>query len=205
MPGSPTGASPTATTSIGTRWASSTSAAASSRGAAEACRGGRPVGRWKSQPRSSRSWRAGELRHRARVVGALLDEGQRLKDRVVDVGGHHGPFLRADALGALGGEVPPESPPEGREHERQGDDRDQNRHDRVAGRVEGAGPRKDDQRGADDEGDAEAAAVDVSKAIALGVAGGGRGFGLRGEDLGGGGRHKTSGALGRAPRRRRSR
>ena len=84
------------------------------------------------------------------------------------MGGHLGPLLRADPLGALGGEVPAESPPERREHERQGDDHDHDRHDRVASRIEGAGPREDDQRGADDEGDAEAAAVDVSKAVALG-------------------------------------
>ena len=112
--------------------------------------------------------RAGELRHGARVVGALLDERKRLENRVVDVRGHLGALLRADALGALGGEVAAEAPPERRQDERQGEDHDHDREDRVAERVEGAGAREDDQRRPADEGGAEAAAVDVAEAVALG-------------------------------------
>ncbi len=47
---------------------------------------------------------ASERRHLARVARALLHERERLQDRVVQVRGHLGALLRADALGALGGQ-----------------------------------------------------------------------------------------------------
>ena len=43
--------------------------------------------------------------HLARVVGALLDQRERLQDRVVQVGGQLGALLLADARGALGGQA----------------------------------------------------------------------------------------------------
>ena len=144
----------------------------------------------KSQPRSSRSWRASELRDGARVVGALLDERQRLKHRVVDVRGHLGALLRADPLSALGGEVAAEAPPERRQDEPEGQDHDHDREDRVAERIEGARERKDDERRPADEGCAEAATVDVAEAVALRsgrawLDGGGEGLGNgRRRDLG---------------------
>src|SRR4051812_37924444 len=52
---------------------------------------------------------AGERRHRARVVGALLDERERLEHRVVQVRGDLGALLRADPLSALGVEAPDEA------------------------------------------------------------------------------------------------
>ena len=66
---------------------------------------------------------AGERRDLARVVGALLHQGQRLQHRVVQVGGELGALLRADPLGALGGEVAPEPPQERRQDQRQRDAR----------------------------------------------------------------------------------
>ena len=48
---------------------------------------------------------AGQPGHGGRVAGVLLDQGQRLQHRVVQVGGDVGALLGADPLGALGGEV----------------------------------------------------------------------------------------------------
>ena len=57
------------------------------------------------QPRAQLAFlRARQRGDRARVVGALLHERQRLQDRVVQVRPHLGARLRADALLALGGQ-----------------------------------------------------------------------------------------------------
>ncbi len=82
--------------------------------------------------------------------------------------GHVGALLRADPLSPLGGEVPAKAPPERRKDETKGQDHDDDRQHRVAKRIESSSPRQDDQRRAADECHAEAAAVDVSQAVALG-------------------------------------
>ena len=94
-------ASPTATTSIGTPWSRSTSSAAASSGREPALAGAVRVVR--RQPRAQLALlAAGERGDLARIARALLDEGERLQDRVVQVGGDLGALLGADALGPLG-------------------------------------------------------------------------------------------------------
>ena len=101
---------------------------------------------------------AGERRHRARVVGALLDERQRLEHRVVQVGGHLGALLGADALAALGGQRAREAQdPRGEDDRQHGRDDQDGEHD-VAGGAQRAGRGEEDQPGGDDERDPQAGA-----------------------------------------------
>ena len=98
--------SPTATTSIGTPCASSTSAAATSSAAARLSP--RPAAVAVEQPGAQLALlSAGELGDLARVAGPLLHQGQGLQNRVVEVGGQLGALLGADALRAFAGEVRP--------------------------------------------------------------------------------------------------
>ena len=96
-------------------------------------RGGEPVvvALAAGQPRAQLALlRARQGGHRARVVGALLHERERLQDRVVQVRPHLGARLRADALLALGGQRAhqPHGPrreddPEHGGHDEHGEDR----------------------------------------------------------------------------------
>ena len=103
---------------------------------------------------------AGEAGHGARVVGALLHEGERLQHRVVEMGGDVGPLLGADALAALLGEVAAEPQPERREDERQRDEDHDHREDDVAGGRERVVEVEEDEAAADDERGAERDAPD---------------------------------------------
>ena len=110
---------------------------------------------------------AGEVRDLARVVGALLHQGQRLQDGVVEVGAELGALLGADPRVALGGEVAAQPPQERREDQAEGGDRDDHREDHVARRLEGAVRVEEEDRRADHEGDAEAAPVEGPRPLAL--------------------------------------
>ena len=77
---------------------------------------------------------AGERGDLARVVGALLDERERLQHGVVQVRGDLGALLRADARGALGGQAAHEPDPPRREDDRDRDQHDRDRQDHVASR-----------------------------------------------------------------------
>jgi hypothetical protein len=123
----------------------------------------------------------GEGGNRLGIARALLDEGERLKHRVVQVGSHLGALLRADALGALGRQRPRQPPPERGEDEAEGGDRDECRQRHVAQTGEGAVGVEEEEPGAHDEGDAEAAAVERAEGSAFLVADGlgGRGGGGR--------------------------
>ncbi len=134
-------------------------------------RRGEAVGRARrravEQPRPQLALLApGERRHLARVVGALLHQGERLQHRVVEVRRELGPLLRADPLGALDREVAAQAPEKRREDEAQrhrGDDDRQHHVARLAQHPVGV---EEEQRRADDQGDAEAAAVEVREPTA---------------------------------------
>ena len=102
-------APPTRTVSIGTPWRCSTSAAARFDRVAEI-----EVGvhrRSAEQPRTQLALlTAGQAHDRARVVGAALDHREGLQHRVVQVRGHLGALVGADALAALLDERVPEAP-----------------------------------------------------------------------------------------------
>ena len=126
----------------------------------------RPSGAPDSHARSSRSWRRASVGDRARVVGALLDERQRLQHRVVQVGGDLGALLRADALGALGRQAADEPQPERRE-DRGPAPRPTTTNDstRSLAPLERAVGLQEQQAGADDQRDAEAALVEAAQPL----------------------------------------
>ena len=85
------------------------------------------------QPRAQLALlRAGQRGHRARVVGALLHERERLQHRVVQVRRHLGALLRADALLALGGQRAHEPDGPRREDDPEHDGHDEHGEDDVA-------------------------------------------------------------------------
>ena len=111
----------------------------------------------------------GQRRDRARVLGLALDQRQRLQHRVVEVRGDLGALLRADARGALGGQAADEAPPERSEDERDGGDHDEHGQREIAEAGQDAVRVQEQQRGADDQRDAEAAAVGaLERAASLG-------------------------------------
>ena len=83
-----------------------------------------------SQARSSRSWRRARAIVSVGRVGSPLDQRQGLEHRVVQVGGHLGPFVGADALGALVGELAaePHDPRPGEQHDAAGRDDHRDHH-----------------------------------------------------------------------------
>ena len=85
----------------------------------------RPAASAYSHSRSSRSWRRARRHRAAGILGAALDERQRLQHRVVQVGGHRGPLLGADALAPLVAELlahPGQPRAEHQRRARQGED-----------------------------------------------------------------------------------
>ena len=100
--------------------------------------------------------RAGQPGDGGRVVGALLDQGQGLQHRVVQVRGDVGPLLGADPLLALGAEVggQPEHPRA--DHEGQPGDAEQPGDQRDPGLAERAAVDADDDQRDDHEHDARA-------------------------------------------------
>ena len=107
------------TSSTGTPWSSSTSAAAASIAAARlasvaAGSGIEPGAQLALLPACERG-------DAARVAGLALDERERLQDGVVHARGHLGPLLRADPGRALGVALGREPPGPGAEHEQERD------------------------------------------------------------------------------------
>ncbi len=87
------------------------------------------------------------------VVGVLLDQGQRLEHRVVQVRGQVGALLGADPLGPLGGQVGGQAVDPRPDHDAEAD-HGQQRGDRdVAGHLEGAAAQREDHEGGDDQAD----------------------------------------------------
>ena len=82
---------------------------------------------------------AGERGHLARVVGAPLHQRERLQHRVVQVRGHLGALLRADALGALGGQRAHQAHDPGREDHAEHDRDDERGEQHVARGAQRAG------------------------------------------------------------------
>ena len=129
----------------------------------DAVRGRRAVGVEEPRPQLA-LLSPGELRHLARVAGALLHQGQCLQNRVVEVGGQLGALLGPDPLGALAGEVAPQAPQERREDEREPGGRSDHREDDLARVAEDVVGGEEDQNGADHQSDPEAAAVERGQA-----------------------------------------
>ena len=101
---------------------------------------GSPGSRPPVQPRAQLALlAAGERGHLARVVGALLHQRERLQHRVVQVRGDLGALLRADPLGALGGQPAHEPQPPRREDQRE---RHHDHDDRRAARRAPAAARR---------------------------------------------------------------
>ena len=114
------------------------------------------------QPRAQLAFlAAGQRGDLARVVGALLHQGEGLKDRVVKVGRQLGPLLRADALGALGRQVAAHPPEERGQDQREGQDGNDRGEGRVAHPAQGIVRRQEEQGRPDHQRDAEAALVEV--------------------------------------------
>ncbi len=97
-----------------------------------------------------------QLRDVGRVVGAALDEGQRLQHRVVQVRGQLGPLLGADPLRALGREAAGEPPPQRSEDQAEADYHHECGQRRVAGGVEHAIRPQEEQARPQHEGNPEA-------------------------------------------------
>ncbi len=89
-----------------------------------------------SHDRRSRSWARASRATRGAVVGVLLDQGQGLEHRVVQVRGDVGALLGAHPLGALVAEVGGEPVDPRPDHDGQADDRQQRRDHDVAGHLE---------------------------------------------------------------------
>ena len=96
---------------------------------------------------------AGEPGDRGGVVGVLLDQGQRLEHRVVQVGGQVGPLLGAHPLRPLGGQVGGEPVDPGPQDDGQPDDTDAGRDQHVVDVGEAAVPDREEHDGPDHQDD----------------------------------------------------
>ena len=92
---------------------------------------------------------AGQPVDRLLVVGVPLDEREGLQHRVVQVRGHAGPLLRADARGALLGARVQQPAPDRRGHQDDADEDHQGRGEPVArvGQLAGGGEQQHDAAG----------------------------------------------------------
>ena len=96
---------------------------------------------------------AGEPRHRGSVAGVLLDQGQRLQHRVVQVRREVGALLGAHALGSLGGEVGGQAVDPRPDDDGQSGDAEHAGECDVAGGADRAAAQREHHEGGDDEGE----------------------------------------------------
>ena len=146
-------------------------------------RGGEPVVvalRGRRQPRAQLALlAAGQRGHLARVVGALLHERERLQHRVVEVRGHLGALLRADALRALGGQRAHEPERPRREDDPEHDGHHEHGEDDVARGGQRVVGGEEDDAGGDHQRRADAVAREDLGALAAFLLGRRRQLGRR--------------------------